>query len=89
MKKWVTCVRVTIDSRPLNIISANKPTSLYSGSDIQLYSADASPNTGSTRNFFVSFCPSNHITWISKRLVRKSFIANSFQVLINSIVEKQ
>ena len=55
MKKWVTCVRVTIDSRPLNIISANKPTSLYSGSDIQLYSADASPNTGYQE---FSLCPS-------------------------------
>jgi hypothetical protein len=39
--------------------------------------------------FFASFCPSNQISWIGQQLGTKRFIANSFLVLINSIVKKQ
>ena len=39
--------------------------------------------------FFVFFSPSNKISWIGQRLVGKNFLANSFLVLNNSIVEKQ
>jgi hypothetical protein len=38
--------------------------------------------------FFLSFGSLNQISWIGQRLVEKNFIANSFQVLINSTVEK-
>jgi hypothetical protein len=41
------------------------------------------------RVLLVSLSTSNQISWIGQQLVTTRFIANSFQVLINSIVKKQ